>query len=183
MRDLVQYIQESFNTPPSHPPKDAGDFIKTGHVVYGSEREDEPTHRFAPGYSGTSHTVAWDTSHRNGTKEENNQMLHDALHSHRHYIENKTNVGDVVKNTPTKSKDGDDKRARIYKKVGGFGSAKKHDDKDAGISDRVQHGIVRQHPDDHPDEEKRGKKYLHPLEHNDIETHEAASKPKPRIIR
>jgi hypothetical protein len=50
----------------------------------------------------------------------------------------------------------------LYRKQG-FGELGSH---------YTQHGIVRQHPDDHENESLRGKKYLHPIEHKDIAAHD-----------
>jgi hypothetical protein len=189
MRILVQTLTELFDSPPSTKIKDNGNLyggtghsLTTGHVEYGGNIESEKKHKYHPDYSGTTHTVAWDTNKKDGNTKEKHQIFTDALHTHKHYIQHKTNVGDIVKNIPTKSDDGEDKRARIYKKVAGFGSAAKHDDTTAGHGDREQHGIVKQHPDNHPDEDKRGKKYLHPLDHTNIKAHEDAYK-ESRTIR
>jgi hypothetical protein len=89
--------------------------------------------------------------------------LHDAAHLHNHYIQNNTDIGDVVRSDTMPDADGEgNKRARIYGKMAGFGGLNK-----AG----EQYGIVKKHADDHPEEHKRGKKYLHPLEHDEINAH------------
>lgn len=188
MRTLLKSINELFDAKPTKPTKETEEgHLKTGHITYMSMKNAEEKHKYHPDYSGTTHDVGWNTEKREGTKQEKTDMLHDALHTHRHFIQHKTNVGDVVINTPDKSVGGSDKRARIYKKAAGFGAAATENDDNANIQQRVQHGIVRQYPEDHPDEDKRGKKYLHPLNHDDITAHENPKPDKPdkpaRIIK
>lgn len=184
MRKLIQNINELFDSKPTKPTTETPEgHLKTGHIQYMSMPSSEHKSKYSPDYSGKTHDVGWDTTKKDGSKSENTEMLHDALHTHRHFVQNKTNVGDIVRNIPTKSDDGKDKRARIYKKAAGFGSAETENDSSAGINQRMQHGIVKQHPDNHENEELRGKKYLHPLHHTDIQAHENPAKPEPRIIR
>ena len=48
------------------------------------------------------------------------------------------------------------KRSEIYRKKAGFGLPNK--------DFKTQYGIVRQHPQDHPEEHIRGKNYLEPFD-------------------
>jgi hypothetical protein len=118
----------------------------------------------------TTHEVSWGGKQ----KQENMNMrdrirtLHDALHLHNDYIENNTEVGHLVKNTPIPNdqtqgvKKDNNKRENLYRIYGGFGNPDMRG---------TQYGIVKKHPEDHPEEHMRGKKYLHPIDGDDIHTH------------
>lgn len=180
MRELVEEVNnfysitEALSKEPSSPVTRNTDLntYNTKLTKYGSDTKFEPTNRYHKDYSGVSHTVLW-KGHKSSeamSPKERKDTLHDAMHLHNHYIQHHTEVGDRVSNQPLSDdensgvKKSGNKRSRIYK-AGGFG------DMDY---DKVQHGIIKQHPDNHPEEEKRGKKYLHPLSPDEIRNHDGS---------
>lgn len=118
-------------------------------------------------HSGVTHDVSWDKISDNKSK-----VLSHALALHHNYVENHTKPGDVVTNIPlgNKKDSGVDtkhnKREEIYRKKAGF--SERNADDNAGSHRGRQFGIVRQHPVDHPDESKRGKNYLEPIDKPDF---------------
>lgn len=171
MRELYQEIQEFYllGEGLSKEPSSEIEFSKSGNrqtklTTYRHDSSIEVPSKYHKDYSGVNHTVAWknipDASAM--SMKEKKTALHDAAHLHNHFIKHGTEVGDVVINEPLSDQDdtGKNKRSRIYKRFG-FGE----------LSNKTQYGIVKQHPHDHPDESKRGQKYLHPLEHHEITAH------------
>jgi hypothetical protein len=170
MRELVESIKKFYlgegSGKPSSPIEydDNDDSRSTKLTNYSHKSRFQPPNRYSPDYSGVTHTVEWKNKHskNNLTPSDKMKTLADAKHLHHDFIDKSTKVGDVVKNIPVDdSIGGGNKRSRIYKKQG-FGNL------DNMYS---QYGIVKQHPDEHPDESSRGKKYLHPLEPSDIDAH------------
>jgi hypothetical protein len=162
MRSLVQFITEITLTKPSSPIVSPTDNeFETKHIKYFGKTEFQSANKYDPSFSGVHHKVEWTNKNHHNSPKDKIKKLIDAGHLHQHYIHHNTKVGDVVTNYPLKSEGDKPKRGNIYKRFG-FGATN---------DDNKQHGIVKQHPDDHPDEDKRGKKYLHPLEHTDVEKH------------
>ena len=132
------------------------------------KKEWHDDNQYHPGANGVVHEVSWHTNRPKNTMNntERKNSLHDAMHLHNHFIKHEAEVGDVIKNTPANDnidkKTTGNQRSRIYSKMAGFGERN---------DDNVQYGIIKQHPDNHPDESKRGQKYSHPLEHHEIEQH------------
>jgi hypothetical protein len=182
MRDLYQEIQEFYllgeglSKEPSSPietrkVKTTGNLYhslnSTVHTQYNAAQSHE-TDKIAPGQSDISHHVSWnnliDRNNMNNTQKKH--TLHDALHLHNDYVKNHTNIGDLVTNHPATKADKTERNRReeIYRKVAGFGALAK--------DGRTQYGIVKQHPDVHPEEHLRGQKYLHPLEDHEIKSYQ-----------
>lgn len=143
---------------------------KTSHTVYkGVTTHEKEKHH--PDHSGINHDVSWSANHNNPdsmSDHDKKKTLSHALALHQKYIDNHTSVGDVVTNTPIKNKENSgkntqhNKREHIYSKKAGFATPKNKNIPD--YHENRQFGIVRQHADDHPEEHKRGKKYLEPLD-------------------
>lgn len=132
----------------------------TKHTKYSADVEAQTPNQYHPNYSGITHSVAWDTAHKKETASKSDKMksIMDAGHLHNHYIQNNTEHGDIVRNTPTEDDDKQgNKRERIYKRhgFGGYVKSERHDG---------QYGIV------HHDLKTNTKK-LHPLEGKDIAAH------------
>lgn len=189
MRNLVEAVtllQELGDTKTTtshaiHP--DGHKMVITDKINYVGIEQDTDAETIHPEHNGKIHTVNWGSNYHithNGTPKEKLKAIMDVPIAHHEYLQKNSKVGDVIHNSPTPDKDNEKKNTRsaIYKKLGGFGSTNKHND---------QYAIVRQHPEDHPDEDKRGKKYLHPLNHDDITAHENPKPDKPdkpaRIIK
>ena len=174
MRNLYEEIQEFYllneglSKEPTSPIEDHKDGANrsTNLTNYNNSSDFEEPAKYHKDYTGVTHLVSWENkkSKDSMSDKEKKDSLHDAMHLHNHFVKHGTEVGDVVKNTPIEDQDGSggNKRARIYGKKAGFGSLS-----DAGI----QYGTVKQHSHDHPDENKRGEKYVHPLEHHEIKAH------------
>ena len=105
--------------------------------------------------TGHLHHVEWDNFDNVGDKEsavKRIKYLSTAAQMHNHYIQNHTKHGDIVYGHPNVGKN--DSRSRIYKKF--------------GFSDKNKYGMqfakVVEHPQNHPEERKRGKKELTPID-------------------
>lgn len=131
--------------------------VESQLIKYQSEQSIEHD-KYHPDYSGITHKVSWDNNTELDNPRERIRAVYQAKDAHNRYVNNNTEVGDVVRNIPAH---GNPKLAKLYQKAG-FSTPNRNN---------VQHAIVKQHPDDHPDESKRGQKYLHPLEHHEIEHH------------
>lgn len=130
------------------------------------ETEFEEPYKYHKDYSGITHEVDVqpNKSKDDLTPQYGRQTVSDMHHLHVHFIKHTADVGDVVRHTPILDKDRKVNRiGRLASKLAGFGNPQE-------ITD-MQHGIVRQYPHDHPDESKRGQKYLHPLHPEDIKAH------------
>ena len=136
-----------------------------GVAQYDSDTDE----KYHPEHNGVTHEVEWQSAHHTPeslSKEDKAKTLSHALALHHNYIENHTKPGDVVTNTPSQNKadtgvDKDyNKRAEIYRRKAGF--AAPHSNAPQHHQNR-QFGIVRQYPQDHKDESKRGKNYLEPI--------------------
>jgi len=167
MRELVESIKKFYlgeGQGKASSPIEYGDYSRSTKLTkYNSGSQFQSPNRYSPDYSGVTHTVNWKNIQNKSqlTPKEQIRTLADAKHLHHDFIDKITQVGDVVANSPIGDADGGNKRSRIYKKQG-FGELDTH---------KNQHGIVKQYPNDHPDESMRGKKYLHPLEPSDIDAH------------
>ena len=176
MRELYEEIQEYYllieglSKEPSSPivANKYHNHLSTQLTKYKSISQFHPSNEYHKDFNGAVHDVSWDTIHdpEKLTSREKIQTFHDAAHLHHHFIKYGTKVGDIVTNTPTgninkNKKTKKNKRESIYRSYG-FGAMNK---------DEIQHGIIKQHPHDHPDESKRGQKYLHPLEQYEIDEH------------
>jgi hypothetical protein len=174
MRDLYEEIQEYYllNEALSKEPSSPIEDTETGHSTKLTTYKKKHIGKIDD--DRDLHSVSWVANKpKTGRVEDRRDemsSLHDALHLHHHFIKNGTRVGDIVRNNPaqdSKSSGNDDygnkvygnKRAGLYKKVGGFGDVNHQGE---------QYGIVQQHPDDHPEESKRGQKYLQPTHQDDI---------------
>ena len=174
MRELYEEIQEYYllieglSKEPSSPivANKYHNILSTKLNTYKATSSFAQPNLYHKNFSGAVHEVGWDNNHeadRLSTKEKV-QTIHDAGHLHNHFIKHGTEVGDVVVNRPLDNTDKNkktNKRSSIYKRFG-FG-----DIDDNGM----QFGHIKQHSYDHPDESKRGQKYLHPLEQHEIEDH------------
>lgn len=182
MRDLYEEIQEYYTltevlTRPissrvdyiEHDKNDDGEgygLIGTKYAKYQSNSERMWGYHNKEGHIvGNIHDVSWENNY--DKKELNNHQKHhtltDAIHLHNHFIKHETKPGDVIKNTPLKDEnESGNKRSRIYTKVAKFGNLDKNGD---------QYGIIKQHPDNHPEKHLRSQKYLHPASIEDIESH------------
>ena len=174
MRDLYKEIQEFYllgeglSKQPSSPIIDS----KEDDMLGGKHKDTNLVRYFhdpmkdesiSPNnYSGTHHYVAWNNhkSKDSMSDKEKKDSLHDAMHLHNHFVKHNTEIGDLVSNKPDKDADGGNRRARIYAKKAGFSDQHENEH---------QYGIVKQHPEDHPEEHLRGEKYLHPLNQNELQ--------------
>jgi hypothetical protein len=170
MRELVNFylMTEWLSKEPSSPIEadNNSEQRRTKLTTYHNNSNFEKPNKYHKDYSGATHEVSWINNKDKNTmnKDEQKKSLHDAFHLHHHFVKHGTETGDIIKNKPLDDDDqkGGNKRAKIYRKGAGFGEVGK---------DGHQYGIVKQHPHDHEDESKRGQKYLHPLEHHEIESH------------
>ena len=174
MRELYEEIQDYYilceigDKPPSSEiiVDNKNNIRKTELTKYKHNSQFDTPAQYHKDYSGVTHDVAWENIRHKHNLDRNlkNDTIRDALHLHNHFIKNNTEIGDIVRNSPTQDDNGDgNKRSRIYAKKAGFGD---------GDTETQQHGIVKQHLHNHPDMSKRGQKYLHPLMHHEIEEHD-----------
>lgn len=145
---------------------------KSEHVKYNGYNE-ASYRKYHKDHSGIVHDVDWDTRKSKIANSDKSKVLSHALALHHNYIENHTEPGDIVKNTPKKNtensgiKTDTNKRASIYAKKAGFGEMNPNGHV---LHKSTQYGIVRKHADDHPEEHKRGKKYLEPIHTPDFDS-------------
>jgi hypothetical protein len=174
MRDLYEeikifyVIQEVGTKTPSSEITGNSDKLATKLTKYYAGKETN-NKSIVPGHNGTVRDVSWNTPDRSKlSNREKMKALTDVPHLHQHHIDNYAEIGDMYINSPSDDdeelgvKREGNKRERLYRKIGRFGGETKHGE---------QHGIVKQHPHDHPEEHLRGKKYLHPIEPSEIDSH------------
>lgn len=160
------FILEKFkDTPKSFKPiSDREHTLETHNTIYRIEHKKDNPSSLHPEHNGNIHTVDWDSKGYADTNAQKIKTISDAKNLHNHALQTKFTTGDVIKNIPAKN---NEKLKSLYKKAG-FGSN--------SVRWNAMLAIVKKHPDDHEDEKKRGKNYLHPLEHDDVFKHRESIK-------